>query len=164
MKEHTTKIASRAGYQNITGWIIMHLLSIYSLNCVMKCINGLKVSIISLSISSNSTNYNSHFILQYVADPENVVTIHCNSGKGWAGTACTSLLLYLGYYDNVLDCAKLFGLRRFTDHKGISQPCQVRFIHYFESFYTGIVKSPSVKILKKITIITVPDNGCKPYF
>ena len=32
------------------------------------------------------------------ADKENVVVIHCNSGKGRAGTACCCLLLYIGFY------------------------------------------------------------------
>ena len=75
-------------------------------------------------------------------DPENVVVIHCNSGKGRAGTSCCCLLLYCGFFDNILECAKLFGSKRFTDGKGISQPCQVRFIHYFEAFYKNMVKSP----------------------
>lgn len=77
-----------------------------------------------------------------VDDPENVVVIHCNSGKGRAGTSTSCLLLYLGFYENVYDAAKHFSYQRFTDGKGISQPCQVRYIHYFESFYKGIVKSP----------------------
>lgn len=53
-------------------------------------------------------------------DPENVVAIHCNSGKGRAGTACTCLLLYIGFFDNIKDCAMLFGSRRFKDEKGVS--------------------------------------------
>lgn len=75
-------------------------------------------------------------------DSENVVVIHCNSGKGRAGTACCCLLLYSGFFDNILDCTKLFGARRFTDDKGVSQPCQIRFIHYFEAFYKKLVFSP----------------------
>ena len=104
-------------------------------------------------------------------DPENVVVIHCNSGKGRAGTSCTCLLLFSGFYDNILDCAKHFGARRFTDKKGISQPCQVRFIHYFEAFYKNIVKSPQVKVLQKIMLFGIPNtsaplkaNGSKIYF
>ena len=54
------------------------------------------------------------------ANKNNVVVIHCNSGKGRAGTACTCLLLYTGFYENIVDCAKHFGARRFTDDKGIS--------------------------------------------
>ena len=85
------------------------------------------------------------------ADPKNLVIIHCNSGKGRAGTACTCLLLYIGLFDNIADCAKLFGARRFTDGKGVSQPCQVRFIHYFEAYFKRtIVKSPQIKVIKNI--------------
>jgi len=104
------------------------------------------------------------------ADPENVVVMHCNSGKGRAGTACCCLLLFSGFFDNVVDCAKLFGARRFTDEKGVSQPCQVRFIHYFEGFYKRIVKSPQIKTLKSIKIFDIPivsslgSSGCTPFF
>lgn len=39
------------------------------------------------------------------ADDQNVVVIHCNSGKGRAGTACCCLLLYSGFFDKIEDCA-----------------------------------------------------------
>ena len=38
-------------------------------------------------------------------DPENVVVIHCNSGKGRAGTATCCLLLYVGFFDTVYKAA-----------------------------------------------------------
>lgn len=58
--------------------------------------------------------------------------------------------------ETIYDCAQLFGKKRFTDNEtGVSQPCQVRFIHYFEAFLNGLVKSPEIKVLKKITI-----SGC----
>jgi protein-tyrosine phosphatase len=57
------------------------------------------------------------------ADKTNIVVMHCNSGKGRAGTSCCCLLLYTGFFENMTDCAKLFGARRFSDNKGISQPC-----------------------------------------
>jgi protein-tyrosine phosphatase len=40
-----------------------------------------------------------------LADSENVVVIHCNSGKGRAGTALVCLLVYLGFYDSVYEAA-----------------------------------------------------------
>ena len=55
----------------------------------------------------------------------------------------------------------------------MSQPCQVRFINYFEAFYKGVVISPSAKYLKRITFKSVPNAngsgitgsaGCLPYF
>ena len=58
------------------------------------------------------------------ADQENVIVMHCNSGKGRAGTLCCSILLYSGFFDNITDCAKLFNSRRFiNDSLGVSQPC-----------------------------------------
>ena len=82
-----------------------------------------------------------------------MVVIHCNSGKGRAGTSCVCLLYYIQFCSSVYDCAQLFGKKRFDDNEtGVSQPCQVRFIHYFEAFLNGLVKSPEIKILKKITI------------
>jgi hypothetical protein len=46
--------------------------------------------------------------------------MHCNSGKGRAGTACCSLLYYIRFYNDMRSCAKYFGHRRFDDDKGIS--------------------------------------------
>ena len=63
---------------------------------------------------------------------DHVLVIHCNSGKGRAGSACLSLLRYINFYDDLYSCARLHGTRRFTDNKtGVTQPCQVKFIHYF---------------------------------
>jgi hypothetical protein len=107
-------------------------------------------------------------------DPDNVVVIHCNSGKGRAGTACTTLLYFIGVFDSIIDNAKLFGSKRFTDEKSVSQPCQVRYLHYFDGFRRGVIKSPSAKILKKIWFTSNPDfwshkftgetQGSKVYF
>ena len=44
-----------------------------------------------------------------LADPENVIIVHCNSGKGRTGTAICALLLFMGFFDNVDDCLKFYG-------------------------------------------------------
>ena len=43
------------------------------------------------------------------ADEENVIIVHCNSGKGRTGTAICALLLFLGYFKNVDDCLRFYG-------------------------------------------------------
>ena len=101
------------------------------------------------------------------ADDENVIIVHCNSGKGRTGTAICALLLFLGYFDNVDDSLRFYGRQRFTDGKGVSQPCQLRYLYYFEAFYRHKIKSPSVKRLKGIQFFGVPNfsnNGCVPFF
>jgi protein-tyrosine phosphatase len=52
-------------------------------------------------------------------DPENVLAIHCNSGKGRAGLTASALLYYLGLFQDPYECCKYFTLRRFTDFLGV---------------------------------------------
>ena len=85
-----------------------------------------------------------------IADPENVIIVHCNSGKGRTGTAICAILLFMGYFDNVDDCLRFFGHQRFTCGKGVSQPCQLRYLYYFEAFYRRKIKSPCAKKLRGI--------------
>ena len=46
------------------------------------------------------------------ADPEHVVAVHCNSGKGRTGTIIAAIMLYTGVFDNAEDCLKLFFAKR----------------------------------------------------
>ena len=131
-RKSTKNLDLMVEYLITTGKIIMRLhFTFYSIWWKRWRI-GCKVS--SSYIFSVLQIFTMHFCY-CVADPENVVVIHCNSGKGRAGTATCCLLVYLGFYDTVYEAAKLFSSRRFTDGKGISQPCQVRFIHYFQAFF-----------------------------
>lgn len=57
------------------------------------------------------------------ADPQNLIVVHCNSGKGRTGTAICAILLYMGYCDSIDDCLRFYGHQRFVCGKGVSQPC-----------------------------------------
>ena len=85
-----------------------------------------------------------------IADNRNTVVVHCNSGKGRTGTAICAILLYMGYCENMDETLRFFGHQRFVCGKGVSQPCQLRYLYYFEGFYKKQIKSPSVKRLRAI--------------
>lgn len=78
----------------------------------------------SLKVSMNS---------DYLEDPYNVVAVHCNSGKGRTGTAIATLLLYTGFVEDMDDALKYYGWKRFSSGVGVTQPCQLRMIYYFEA-------------------------------
>lgn len=96
-----------------------------------------------------------------------MIIVHCNSGKGRTGTAICAILLFLGYFENVDKCLKFYGHMRFTCGKGVSQPCQLRYLYYFEAFFRRKIKSPAAKRLRGVQFVKVPtisSGGCVPYF
>jgi protein-tyrosine phosphatase len=73
---------------------------------------------------------------------ENVVVIHCGSGKGRAGVATVCLLFYIGFLDTMEECIGYYNNRRFTDCSGITQPCQLRFLFQYEAMCNNYQKLP----------------------
>jgi hypothetical protein len=107
VREHTTNKDSTIGLETSIGKITTRPLFIYCSSLWMICTSGWKVSFcFALYICCKNYTLKKHFILLTIMctieDPENIVAIHCNSGKGRAGTAATCLLHYICYYDNIL--------------------------------------------------------------
>ena len=146
--------------QTIIGQIIMDLPSLFFTRQPSSATSILKVGYLRSNIFANVNIF-------CIADPENVLIVHCNSGKGRTGTAICAVLLFVGYLNNVDDCLKLFNNIRFTCGKGVSQPCQLRYLYYFEAFYRQKIKSPCAKRLRGIQFVRVPNmssGGCSPFF
>ena len=97
---------------------------------------------------------------------DNIVLVNCNAGKGRTGTSISCFFMFSGLADNAVDAITYYGWKRFHHGRGVTQPSQVRYIHYFEGIYKRMVQSPSLKILEKIVITTIPKisgEGCAPY-
>jgi hypothetical protein len=65
------------------------------------------------------------------------------------------------------EAMKYYGWKRFSSGIGVSQPCQLRTIYYFDAAMRGYVVAPVAKRLKAIIFSTVPNisnEGCRPYF
>ena len=65
-------------------------------------------------------------------DPDNVIAIHCNGGKGRTGTLICCYMLYIGFADSAQNAMTYYGWKRFKNGLGVTQPSQIRYIYYFE--------------------------------
>lgn len=102
----------------------------------------------------------------YLLNPNHVVIVHWNAGKGRTGTSIAWFLIYSGLSETSQDAIRYYGRKRFSTGLGITQPWQIRYVRYFELVYRGIVISPSMWTLREVKMHTVPHlNGktCKPY-
>ena len=67
------------------------------------------------------------------ADPHNVIAVHCIAGMGRTGTIITGILQYMGLEKTAEDALLHFALVRTGSEKGVSNPCQLRYVHYIEN-------------------------------
>lgn len=54
--------------------------------------------------------------------PLNVVSVHCNAGKGRTGSTISCFLMYSGLADNFVDAMTFYGRKRFKTGRGVTQP------------------------------------------
>ena len=75
--------------------------------------------------------------------------------------------MFSGLAESAEDAIRYYGYKRFSHGKGVTQPSQIRYVHYFEQVYKRIIKSPAIKIPEKVVVHTIPDiagNGkFQPY-
>lgn len=91
----------------------------------------------------------SHFLSE---DPKRIAVFHCNHGKGRTGTIICCFFLFMGVFQTAKEVMDYYGKQRFEkDGYGVTQPCQIQYIRYFESYLKNPKMYPQVISIKKIT-------------
>lgn len=98
-------------------------------------------------------------------DIQHIVAVNCRAGKGRTGTLICCYLIYSGRISDPSQALKYYQAKRFTKGGGVTQPSQIRYVHYFADIFHGRVKCPLVSKLSKIQFLTLPNwagFSCKP--
>ncbi|MDR3549529.1 MAG: hypothetical protein P4M11_14895 [Candidatus Pacebacteria bacterium] len=101
-----------------------------------------------------------------VENQANIVLLHCNAGKGRTGTAISSILMFSGMIDNAEEALKFYSHKRFKlGSSGVTQPCQVRYVRYFELALKRQIRSAPPKVFRQMVINFLPAQKCesRPY-
>ena len=92
-----------------------------------------------------------------LADPNNVIAIHCNAGKGRTGTLICCYLLFSGRFKNLNDAFDYYSLKRFDKGLGVSHASQKRYVGYFFDIITKhAIPLPRLRFITRVEITCYP--------
>eukprot|EP01130_Rhizamoeba_saxonica_P004935 TRINITY_DN1994_c0_g1_i1.p1 TRINITY_DN1994_c0_g1~~TRINITY_DN1994_c0_g1_i1.p1 ORF type:complete len:492 (+),score=47.51 TRINITY_DN1994_c0_g1_i1:36-1478(+) len=90
------------------------------------------------------------------ASDDQIAVVHCIGGKGRTGTIISSLLFYSDICYCAEDALDFFGKARSKEERGVTQPSQRRFVHYFEKVVLSQSLNPYPLILVSVAINALP--------
>eukprot|EP01127_Copromyxa_protea_P013387 TRINITY_DN3596_c0_g1_i3.p1 TRINITY_DN3596_c0_g1~~TRINITY_DN3596_c0_g1_i3.p1 ORF type:complete len:1139 (+),score=260.54 TRINITY_DN3596_c0_g1_i3:31-3447(+) len=73
----------------------------------------------------------------WLLHPDHVAVVHCVGGKGRTGTIISALMFYSCMFNTMEESAAHFATSRSVAGRGVTQPSQIRYLTYFESFLIG---------------------------
>lgn len=82
-----------------------------------------------------------------------MVAFHCNHGKGRTGTAVMGLLMYMQDFEGPKEVLDFYNAKRFkTEKYVVSQPCQLRYLHFYDALLKNSHDFPHLKAFRLVNI------------
>ena len=105
------------------------------------------------------------------ADHENVVAVHCLTGRGRTSVVVACALAWLGEFEaNPVVALRHVAERRKDDVERLTIPSQRRYVGYFANVLDGCAPRGEPLLLRRCIMHTIPNfgttdkPGCRPYF
>lgn len=89
-------------------------------------------------------------------DPENVICVHCLAGKGRTGLVICALLLHCHKFETSDQAMGYFGIIRTENGVGVTNPCQIRYIRYYEQIVKRDFQGLAASEIPKGLVTFVP--------
>lgn len=91
-----------------------------------------------------------------VADPLNVVAVHCLAGRSRTGTIIAGYLLYSSFCENALKAITFFNSKRSLEAKDVCLPSQIRYVGYMDALLQDHERRalihPPTRILRAVIV------------
>jgi phosphatidylinositol-3,4,5-trisphosphate 3-phosphatase/dual-specificity protein phosphatase PTEN len=92
-----------------------------------------------------------------MADPRNVVVVHCLAGKGRTGTVIVAFMLYVSLFRTPNAASVFFAAKRSTNHWGVTGPSQQRYVGYIHRLLSlGEAPTATLFVLSAVELRPVP--------
>lgn len=93
-----------------------------------------------------------HQVARFLAqDDERIAVFHCNHGKGRTGTIICCFFLFMAVFSQTNEVMKFYAQRRFaSEGYGVTQPCQIQYIRYFQTLLEQPHHYPRIMTLKSV--------------
>jgi len=101
------------------------------------------------------------------ADPQNVIAVHCLTGRGRTTVVLACAMTWLGLFETTFEALAYVARRREDDVQRLTIPSQRRYAQYFANVLDGVAPRAEPVVLRRAIMSSAPrfeqGRGCCPY-
>lgn len=100
------------------------------------------------------------------ADPQNVIAVHCLTGRGRTSVVLACAAAWLGLFETTFEALSFIAKKREESVDRLTIPSQRRYAQYFANVLDGVAPRTEPVVLRRAIMSKAPlfsEKGCCPY-